>query len=388
MSTPPSPSPGTGHSWPPPSLPQAWGPPPGPGRQPALNGFALASLLVGLLCLPPLGIVFGVVALVQIQRKRERGRALAITGLALSTCLTALIAFAAGPVLTAVGDRLDAFSEIADAEGELTDEDRLRPGDCFNVPGGDLTGRQPTTYKVDCSEVHHAEVTFAGPFDPAQGAGTRAADLQAEEACWKAQDAYAMDTWALPRHAGMYYFSPSRESWKDGDRLLLCVIGTPEEDQRGSLRKDRRTLTTEQADFLAAANALDLAFGRSPEEDVADALQEHQAWAREMDAALGGEAAVLERHVSRPQTAGAAAARLKEIDSARSAWRRAAQAKSPAEFDRQWERALDAVSLETEKALRGAYGLSTVVPQWLEEPGGPGGGGPGGSGGGPATGSA
>lgn len=76
MSTPPSPPPGPGHSWPPPSPQPAWGPPPGYGRQqpPPLNGFALASFLSGLLCFAPLGIAFGIAALVQISKNRERGR--------------------------------------------------------------------------------------------------------------------------------------------------------------------------------------------------------------------------------------------------------------------------------------------------------------------------
>ncbi|MFD3805788.1 septum formation family protein [Streptomyces sp. NPDC058619] len=389
MSIPPPPPSGPG-PWAPPSPPYAWGPPPGhgPGR-PALNGFALASLLVGLLCFPPLGIVFGVVALVQIAGGRRRGKALAVTGLAVSVAMTGVLALAAGPVVRAVGDRLDAVSgATGTTEGGATDMEDLSAGDCFTVPGGDLTGRRAVMYAVDCAEPHHAEVTSSGPFDPAASgpAGSPAADARAQQECWKAQDAYAMDSWALPANAEMYYFAPSRRSWSEGDRQLLCVIGTTPREHSGSLRKDRAALTTEQADFLAAANAVDLAFGRAPEEDVADALQQHRAWAREVHAALGGEAAVLERHAGRPAIGQAARAQLKEVEAARTGWLRASQAKAAAEFDRLWEQAADAMSVRTEKALRGAYGLSTTVPDWLEEDlPGPGGGGSGGSGGRPPT---
>lgn len=388
MSIPPPPPPGPG-PWVPPSPPYAWAPPPGHGPgQPALNGFALASLLVGLLCFPPLGIVFGVVALVQIANRRERGKALAVTGLAVSVAMTGVLALTAGPVLRAVGDRLDAVSEVTGTEGEPTDAEDLAAGDCFNVPGGDLTGRQALMYAVDCAEPHHAEVTSSGPFDPSPSApaGSSAADAQAQQECWKAQDAYAMDSWALPPYAEMYYFAPSNRSWKQGDRQLLCVIGTTPGEHSGSLRKDRGMLTSEQAEYLTAANAVDLVFGRDPEEDVADALREHQAWAREVYLALGDEAAVLERHAGRPGLDQAVRARLKEVGAARTGWQRASQAKTAAEFDRLWERAEGAMSVKTEKALRGAYGLSTTIPDWLEgDLPGPGGGGPGGSAGRPST---
>lgn len=48
---------------------------PGYGQQPpALNGFALASLLSGLLCFPPLGMAFGIAALVQIAKRGTGAR--------------------------------------------------------------------------------------------------------------------------------------------------------------------------------------------------------------------------------------------------------------------------------------------------------------------------
>lgn len=375
MSTPPSPAPGPGNPWSPPSPQPAWGPPPGYGQQPPpLNGFALASLLSGLLCFPPLGIAFGIAALVQIAKKRERGKVLAIVGLVVSVLMTGAVVFTADRVAAAVGQRFDTLGELPDldVEGELTDLDALRVGDCFNVPGGDLMDERPLAYKVDCAQVHHGEVTASKRLETVDAPESAEADRASEDACWKAQDEYAMDTWALPEYAEMFYYAPSRQSWRQGDRLLVCVIGTTEEDQQGSLRQDSGMLKPEQSAFLRAANALEFVMSRPPEEDVEDALQEYQAWAREVYAALGEEAKVLQGDKGRPGMEKATAAQLKEIEAARAAWQRASQARTAADFDKQWDRALGAMSLETEKALRGAYGLSTVVPQWLEEsPGGP-----------------
>ncbi|WP_037919474.1 DUF4190 domain-containing protein [Streptomyces sp. PCS3-D2] len=370
MSIPPSPPPGSGHSWPPPSPQQGWGwgSPLGQGQQPpSLNGFALASLLAGLLCFPPLGIAFGIAALVQIARKGDTGRALAITGLVVSVVMTGVMVFALGRLVETVPGRLDRPTGYDEVEGELRDIDDLKAGDCFNVPGGDLFDERPLTYAVDCSRVHHGEVTASMTVGTADAPGSAEADRASEDACWKAQDQYAMDTWALPEFAEMFYFAPSRASWRQGDRRLICVIGTAEEEWSGSLRRDAGMLRPEQAAFLRAANGVEFVMSRPPDEDVEDALHRYGAWAREMDAVLGEEAKVLQQDATRPGLEKIVPVQLKEIEVARAAWQGASRAKTAAEFDRLWDRAMAAMSLETERALRGAYGLSTQIPRWLEE---------------------
>lgn len=248
MSTPPPPY------WPAPPPQQAY-------REPALNGFALASLLVGLLCVPPLGVVFGIVALVQIARRGERGRALAIAGLAVSLAMTAAVVFAADRVAERLFDRLDTLQQFEGVEGELTPVDDMRAGDCFNVPRGDLLDESPLIYRIACTEVHEGEVTSSTRFDDTVFPGGPELKKTATDTCWKAQDAYAMDSWALPSYAEMFYFAPSREAWSGGDRRLLCVIGTAEREHRGSLRKDAGTLKPEQVAFLRVMNEADLALG-------------------------------------------------------------------------------------------------------------------------------
>ncbi|MER7461942.1 DUF4190 domain-containing protein [Streptomyces sp. NPDC097981] len=353
MSTPPPPY------WPAP-------PPQQPYREPALNGFALASLLVGLLCLPPLGIVFGIVALVQIARKGERGRALAITGLAVSVAMTAALVLVTDRVADRLSDRLDTLQRLERVEGELTDIDEMREGDCFNVPGGDLLDEDPLIYRIACTEVHEGEVTSSTRFPAGRFPGAPELKKAATDACWKAQDAYAMDTWALPSYADMYYFAPSRDA-RGGDRRLLCVIGTAEEEHRGSLRKDAGMLKPEQVAFLRVMNQADLALGSGPETEIDEALPEYRDWAREVDLALAGEARMLAGAQEHPELAGPARAQLKEVEAARAGWQRAAKATKPAEFQGAWDEASGALSVDTEKALRGAYGLSTTVPDWLAE---------------------
>lgn len=351
VSTPPPPH------WPAPPPQQAY-------REPALDGFALASLLVGLLCLPPLGVVFGIVALVQIARKGERGRALAITGLVVSLVMTAAAGFAADRVAERLFDRLDTLQQFEGVEGELTATDDMRAGDCFNVPRGDLLDESPLIYRIACTEVHEGEVTSSTRFDDTVFPGGPELRKTATDVCWKAQDAYAMDSWALPPYAEMFYFAPSRQAWSGGDRRLLCVIGTAEREHRGSLRKDAGTLKPEQVAFLRVMNEADLALGGGPEEELDEALPQYREWAREVDRALAAEAGLLDGVEARPELAGPARAQLKEVEAARAAWQRAAKATKPAEFQDAWDAASGALSVDTEKTLRGAYGLSTRVPDW------------------------
>ncbi|WP_328763544.1 MULTISPECIES: septum formation family protein [unclassified Streptomyces] len=354
MSTPPPPH------WSAPTPQPAYG-------EPALNGFALASLLVGLLCLPPLGAVFAIVALVQIGRKGERGRALAITGLIVSLVMTVAVVLVTDQVAGRLFDRLDTLQRFEGADGELTPVDDMRAGDCFNVPGGDLLAESPFIYRIACTEVHQGEVTSSTRLGGGAFPGVPELRRAATQACWKAQDAYAMDTWALPPYADMFYFAPTRESWSGGDRRLLCVIGTAEEEHRGSLRKDAGTLEPHQVAFLRVMNEADLALGGEPEEDIDEALPQYLDWARAVDVALAAEASLLDGAKQRPELAGPARAQLKEVEAARAGWQRAARATKPAEFKAAWDEATGAVSVRTEKALRGAYGLATTVPEWLAE---------------------
>lgn len=355
------------HLWPaPPPQGYAYGPPP-------LNGFALASLLVGLLCFPPLGIVFGIVALVQTRKNGERGAVLAVWGLVVSLVMS-VVAVLAVPVAVRTVDALDERSRsrggagaYGAVEGTLVDASELRVGHCFNVPDGDLLAEAAPVYRTDCAEVHDAEVTSATSMSGSRFPGAEEVRDIAVRDCWSAQDAYAMDTWALPPSAGMYYFAPSRGSWNDGDRRIVCVIGTEHGEQRGSLRNDAGMLTPEQVAFLRVMRGVDEALVKEPDEDVADVLLSYRAWAWEMDRALAAESRFLDGVKGRPEVAGPAGVQRERLEVARLAWQQAARAKTEEAFLDAWDRAVAALPVSVEKALRGAFGLSTTVPEWLAE---------------------
>ncbi|MET9697945.1 DUF4190 domain-containing protein [Streptomyces sp. NPDC006529] len=382
MSTPPPPQPPPHDPWAAPPTGAAhgyghgYGHPGGPafGGPPGINGFALASLLVGLLCFPPLGVVFAIVALVQISSRRERGKGLAIAGLAVSVLMSGVLALLAVELVGPVGERLARVADrgaagtgggaaARDVEGDPVDLEEVRAGDCFNVPGGDLLAEAPFVFKVACARPHHGEITASYLADPGAFPGDEALATRAEERCWQAQDAYAMDTWALPEIAEMYFFAPNEEEWDGGRRSVLCVLGTTEGEQRGSLKRDATMLTPGQVTFLSAANRLDSALTAAPVTDLKTSLPEYRAWAAKVEPALAAEVVALRGSEAGPP----ADALRKELEAARTHWQAAARAQRAEEFRAAWSRAVDATSVQTERTLRGALGLATKVPSWLED---------------------
>ncbi|MEU9004176.1 hypothetical protein AB0D15_20020, partial [Streptomyces sp. NPDC048551] len=135
---------------------------------------------------------------------------------------------------------------------------------------------------------------------------------------------------------------------------------------RGSLRKDAGTLTPDQAALLKVLNGADEVTGAAPDVRPGGPLPEYRRWAGEADAALGAQERLLRGMTARTDVGPAAAARLREVEAARKEWQRASRAATTAEFEQARDAALGAVSVDVEKQLRGAYGLSTRVPEWLE----------------------
>jgi hypothetical protein len=75
---------------------QPWPPP--ASYRPRLNGFAVASLVLGILSGSLLAIIFGVIALRQINSRGDRGRGMAIAGIILGSIwlLLVVVAIASG----------------------------------------------------------------------------------------------------------------------------------------------------------------------------------------------------------------------------------------------------------------------------------------------------
>ncbi len=336
----------------------------GPRPPVAVNGVAIAALVLGVLCfLPAVGLVLGLIALRQIKRRGERGRGMAVAGAVLSSAGLAL-----WTLMLATGAAADFWEGVKDgarADSVLA----LREGDCFNSPTG-LEGWADEATKVPCAREHDGEVfalvTLPGGAYPGEDSLTGTAD----ERCYDLVDGYVMDRWALPGTVDVYYYIPTGESWRLGDRGITCVLGERDGRSRltGSLRRDETTLDEHQVAYLEAAGVLNAALDEAPGDELAeDDLPGHTAWADEVATALAEQARMLRAHdwpAGAEEPLGELADGLAEAEKA---WARAAGAADADAYHEHSDRGLTLIDPQRSVTARKALGLATSPPRYEEE---------------------
>lgn len=374
MSIPPPSGPHQSHGPYGPSPQAPYGAPPHPawghayGRhvfEPPVNGVAIAAFVLGLLCfLPAVGLVLALVALRQIKRRGQRGKGLAVTGAALSCVGLALwtVTLATG----AVGALWDGFRDAARGEGTAYS---LTAGECFVAPGGSLEGYAYDVDEVPCADPHHGEVFAA--FDLPGGAypGDARVSRTAEDRCDTLREGYVMDAWALPEEVDLYYFAPTRQSWRTGDHEVSCVFGSAETGGTltGSLRRDTTTLDGHQLAYLKAALVLDRAMEGEPgTEYVEDDLPGHREWAGRMADALGEQTGLLREHTWPADARRPVADLAGELDAARKEWALAAETTDADTFYAHYVKGYELIAPENAVAAREALGLATTPPSYEE----------------------
>ncbi|WP_307790626.1 DUF4190 domain-containing protein [Streptomyces actuosus] len=376
MSIPPPPGPHQPPAAPGPyQAPGSYGPPYQPWTQgyspinrPApVNGVAIAALVLGLLCcIPALGLVLGVIALVQIRRRGERGTAMAVVGAVLSTIGLAL--WAAALATGAATDLWDGFREGVSVGTDST----LVEGRCYVAPGGMGDGDLYDIDEVPCAGEHDGEVfhTFTmtgGSSFPGRAAVSDAAD----EACSAHIGEYVMDAWAVTDDVEVFYLGPTEDTWRYGDRSVACVLGGAQEGKGlvGSLRLDATTLDGDQLAFLRAQSAVDDALGEEPEMSPRGDLKARRAWAGEVRGALSAQLTALRGHAWSTGAEGPVAAWLKDLRTARDEWARAAAATDADTFAAHCGKGWESVDADSTVGARRALGLTTTPPKWFGDHG-------------------
>ncbi|WP_406858791.1 DUF4190 domain-containing protein [Streptomyces sp. HUAS MG47] len=303
-----------------------------------LNPFAVTALVTALLCLAPLGLIFGIVALVQISRRGQRGQGLAIAGIAISG--TALVL--AGLVAAVVDFRVwtpptrDAAGDVA--KPGWTTFHSIEPGDCFTPRSGPAGRNAPSTPGADvrllpCDTPHRAEAYAVFRLPELNSAPARdEVTAIARPQCAK----LFLDYTADPTGSGplqTYYFYPDERGWTAGQRDVLCWVARPGNALLGaSVRLDAADLDPAQSVYLAALKPLNaegvLRPAKSPQQDLAGA----QAWAARMAEAQADSVQLL-RGAELSGGAEQAKSRLvTELEAGIPFWRQAAEAPDATSF--------------------------------------------------------
>jgi hypothetical protein len=214
-------------------------PPPGrragPGKA---NGFAVASLVLGLAGITVigavLGIIFGIAALRQIRRTGQRGRGLAIAGVVCSVIWLLLLgAFVVlrgngGPAQPSSGGHSSsptAGPSSSASPGSLsTNVFALRPGQCFQNPSASQTVLGVTYVTVvPCTTPHNAQAFVLFTAQGTGYPGTEALKRQADSGC-HARIKGNVQPSKIKNSMTLHYLYPLEASWASGHRTITCLI--------------------------------------------------------------------------------------------------------------------------------------------------------------------
>ncbi|CAM5429151.1 DUF4190 domain-containing protein [Streptomyces narbonensis] len=336
---------------------------PGPYGQPrrTTNGLAIASLVSGIVCcLPPLGMLLGVIALPQIRKKGQAGKGIAVTGIVLSLVSTLLIT--AGLVTGAIGSAVDGFRKGVNEASRTKSPFSLRAGQCFGDEGK-LEDYATEVEIVDCAKPHDGEAT--GTFKLTgydKWPGESELEAVSEKRCEAINSAYALDTWAVPVDVLVFYYMPSAQSWRFGDRTVTCAFGSETGRFSGSVRSDASTLTADQEHFLKSVNPIETVGDREPAEDPDEDFQANKAWSGEMLAAIDGARAGLGAHDWPGASTAPVEALDKELAAASRKWRKLAGAADADAYWEAYEPAWDSLPGDLGAKARAGLGLTDTPP--------------------------
>ena len=208
--------PGPG-GYPPPGGYPGPGYPPPPAQKPGTNGFAIASLIFGIIGGVLLGFIFGFIALSQTKRTGQNGRGLALAGVILSSMWTIGIVLAIILAVTTSATR-DTGGSVT--EGGSISATALQVGDCVN--GLRNSTNLSSLPGVPCTQPHEGEVFAVFDLPAGDYPGSAAVDDQVSRECNDRLTAYSPSAGSDP-DVGLFSVYPLEQNWNRGDRQVVCL---------------------------------------------------------------------------------------------------------------------------------------------------------------------
>lgn len=270
---------------------------PVPVPVPGTNGFAITSLVSALVCgVWPLAIGFGIGALVQLRKRRQSGRGLAVAGLVLGTL--ELLATVVMVIIT-----VSLPDPSASATGTVS-VFTLHQGDCFNTTSSFSEIR---ALPVSCWNPHTGEVAALVPLGNGVFPGTDEVEAAAAVSCRLTTDTYVTDLWAQSPEVIPSYFAPQdAQSWAVSPQAV-CYLRESDTAISKPLRLDSSNLTSDQIAFLAAVHDLDHAARSKPTGSTRTDSQSYRNWILDNSVALDNATTALAAHTwpdyAKPQVA-------------------------------------------------------------------------------------
>ncbi|WP_326700971.1 septum formation family protein [Streptomyces sp. NBC_01754] len=234
----------------------------------------------------------------------------------------------------------------------------LSTGDCYNPNSGVTDTEEFSVEVVPCEEAHEGQVVGEFKIEgESKYPGEDATSEIADERCPAVAQKFASDTWSVPEGVGLFYYLPTSESWKTGDRAVSCTYAKEKGTFSGSLKSEG--LNSDQLAYLKGSNALyDTLWANQPEADhVEDDFDGYKKQAEAVGTALDTHLASL-KGIQQPE-----AVKLhKELEGAAKAWKKAASAKDTDAFYVAYDLAFTGIDPNKTVAARKELELATTVP--------------------------
>lgn len=218
--------------------PQPWYPgcppyPPGP-PQPGEDAAASRTKAVWALVLAILPLcltwiaaaVLAIMVLVGPHDGQRRGRGMAWASLVIVTLWTIGSVVLAVVLIASVPADRDDNGDITSG-GEVSVED-LVVGDCL---AEEFSGHEENVYTVSarpCDEPHNGEVFHDLELTEPEFPGDAEMSEIADSTCYQAFEPFVGLTYE-DSELDFYYYVPTAQTWKYGDRLVTCVLISPED---------------------------------------------------------------------------------------------------------------------------------------------------------------
>ena len=198
------------------------------------NGLATASLVTGLGGLvvglaAPVAIGLGIAALVQIKRRGQEGKGMAIAGLVIGSLVTIGYVLLFGLVI-AFGSSSDDDYGAPDPVPSYSNDpivtvDDLAVGECFDDAGRD----EDEVIRQPCTTDHDGEIIGNATLPDGPWPGEDGIDKAADRACTPLFTNYV----GKPPSASElepYFWTPTKQLWNDEDRLVVCAAYGPDDE--------------------------------------------------------------------------------------------------------------------------------------------------------------
>ena len=164
--------------------------------------------MLGILAVVPVAVGLGIAALVQIGRRGEAGKGLAVGGLVASGAWTVII----GGIVAIAVSTGGLYADL----GRVAQAGSTEVGTC--LVEGDDGGRWPVG---ECSRTHDAEVYLVSELDLVGYPGDL--EVLADEICSGGFTAYTGEGYFASDY-DYGFFLPDEAEWADGERRVVCVI--------------------------------------------------------------------------------------------------------------------------------------------------------------------